>query len=162
VAAENDRLVNPVQLGGEIGFGRDAGEPALVVGRESMAAANRAEAGDGDRERERPFAHSGKAVRPEPLTHPGVPLVIVTEGEAIGVAAQEPDAVAQRCQPIERLGWKRAGDDVPKDDNPLGGCAAWIGEHRVERLDVAVNVGESGGRHCGDVSVRHSSPAACS
>src|SRR5262245_58005106 len=54
VAPDHDGLLDALELGGEVRFGGDPGQDALVVLRDGVTAADRTETVDLDRERERP------------------------------------------------------------------------------------------------------------
>ena len=61
---------------------------------------------------------------------------------ALAVAAYPPHRGAQRIQASERRARERAGHRVSPDDHDVGMRSARIGEHGLERVDVAVDVVE--------------------
>ena len=147
VAADHSRLLDPLELGGEVGLRGDPGHAPLVVGRQRVAAANGAEILDIDRERQRPFADGGQALGPQPVAHPAVPLGGILERQPVGVAAQEARGLVDRGDAVVGLGGERAGDDVTEDDDAVSGGEPRVGEHRLERVEVPVDVGDRGDRH---------------
>jgi hypothetical protein len=56
------------------------------------------------------------------------------------VAAYPPHRTAQRLQASKRRAGKRARNGIAPDDHDIGIRRARIGEHSLERVDVAVDV----------------------
>ena len=76
---------------------------------------------------------------------------------AVCVAAHDERAVAERDDALERLARPRTGDHVAAEDDPVDVRLLDLGEHRVERRQVAVDVVERRDPHytataatCGD------------
>ncbi len=114
-----------------------------------MAAANCAETLHLEREGQRPCGNRRQPVGAEQLAGPAGFLHVVLEDDAIGVAAQNPDAVAALGEPVKRLRWEGAGDHVAQDDDPISRGDTRVDKDGVERMHVAVDVGEGGGGHRG-------------
>jgi hypothetical protein len=65
--------------------------------------------------------------------------------DPVGIPAENPGSLAELREPVVALRGKRAGDDVSEHEDLLR--QARIGQHGVERLDVAVDVREGGDLH---------------
>ena len=105
------------------------------------------EALDLDRERQRPGGDRLDPLRAEPVAHPGVPLVPAPRARAgrrfpAGRRTGSPSAVSRSSVSAGKV----PVDDVPEDDDPRPRTAQrGSREHRFERLQVAVDVGEGCG-----------------
>ena len=73
--------------------------------------------------------------------------VVGADELAIGVAHHPADAFAEPREAVERLARQRAGRDVAADDDELRRGRLDLGEHRLERVGVAVDVVQRGDAH---------------
>ena len=74
----------------------------------------------------------------------GVAAVEVRDDLAVGVAAHPAHGQLERAEPVEDLGRQRARGDVAADHHRVGASEGVVGEDRVERRQVAVDVVERG------------------
>jgi hypothetical protein len=82
------------------------------------------------------------------ITAPEAAFVVRNlEDKPIGVAPEEPNTLAKRLERIDHLGRKRTGDYVAAYDNRIHVLQASIGEYRLERGQVPVDVIERGDPH---------------
>jgi hypothetical protein len=73
---------------------------------------------------------------------------------ALAVAAHPVGGHAQLLQAVERGARERPRHRVPADHHRVELGRPWVGEHRVERVDVAVNVVEGENLHARDTLSR--------
>jgi len=74
----------------------------------------------------------------QPLAFFGGPVAEI----AVGVAVNPDGTVSERAQSFEALGRKRPSGNVPAGQHDVGRLTLDLGEHRLERGQVAVDVVE--------------------
>ena len=112
-----------------------------------MAAANRAEPVDLDREGRAASSHRRQPFGAEPIADPARTTRPHRRARAARRCRAGTRPSPERGQAVEDLGRERPGDDVAEDDDPVRPASRGVGEHGVERVEVPVDVGERGGRH---------------
>ena len=121
-------------------------EDVHVVLRRRMAEEHAPEAFDLELERRRQRVEERDLLRAQLCAHPvehlrGSEAALALRQLAVGVAAQPVHPVAELAQALERPRRVRPGGDVPAHDDLR--VVRHLGEHRLERGQVAVHVVES-------------------
>jgi hypothetical protein len=125
----------------EVGVGSRAGHDLLVAARRRVTAADPPEAGDADRECERPRTNGVELGGCELLPHPGSLASFLLEHDSVRVPPQDLGTLSESEYEVERFGGEGAGHDVTEHDDLLRRRETRIGEHCGEGMDVAVDVG---------------------
>jgi len=103
-----------------------------------VAEEHRPESVDLDR---RGLGKAGQELQPLGAEPARLPFALAG-GDAVGVPADEPDALAQTAQPVDGLGRHRPTREVAAHEEEVG--IAGLGEHGLERRQVGVDVVERG------------------
>ena len=155
VAANHKRLVDAVEHRLEARDGGDRGDDLVVAARRAVAVQRAVERHErleaveqvavGARDapgRERIRARRRVVGGVDACV--GIAAVEEVDDLAVGVAAHPAHRQSEPAQAIEHLGGHRPGGDVAADDDGLGAGEGRIGEHGLERRQVAVHVVERG------------------
>src|SRR3954447_25878139 len=155
VAADDGPLGDAVEHRPQALGRRDLRDDLGVAARRPVAEEDRSEVVDRERddrlERGEEVAvravDARRAPRGEPLEALGrvlgrAPRVERLDDLAIAVAHDEPRAVAERAQPVDRVGHERSRDGVAADDDRVDVEQVDLGEDGVEGREIAVDVAE--------------------
>ncbi len=154
VTRNDDVGVGVAEEGGRVADGRRPGQDRRVGVGCRMAEEHLAEPVDHLALRRRPGGDALQLGHGEPLPAPGGDVgaggPLASPGTAVSRSAfprRNLAGVPERLEQPQRLARERAGDDVPTNDDDVGLGEPWVGEHRLQRRQVAVDVVERGDPH---------------